>query len=93
MPLRFDGGDECLDDAQGSPLDRFGKSHGLGALLESGHQGVGSGEFGRQGERGEYGEAPGWNFDELDLVAAVSSISVQLVCAGGLSGLAGGVDP
>ncbi|XUL90787.1 hypothetical protein ACQ86D_32620 [Streptomyces galilaeus] len=92
MALCFGGGDEGVDDAQGSALEGFGQAHGLRLFLEGGHDGVGFGESGWHGERGEFGEAPGGDADELDFVAAVGRVSVEFLRAGDLSGLAGGAD-
>ncbi|WP_250287621.1 hypothetical protein [Streptomyces atroolivaceus] len=50
VALLSGGGDEGLDDAQGSPLNGVGQPHGLGLLLECGHRGVGAGEPGGHGQ-------------------------------------------
>jgi hypothetical protein len=93
MALFSCDGDESLDDAQGSALDGFCQAHGLRLLLEGGHDGVGFGESGRNGEWDEFGEAPGGDVDELDFVAAVRAVPVELLCVGDLAGLAGDADP
>ncbi|MCT9004621.1 MarR family winged helix-turn-helix transcriptional regulator [Streptomyces rhizosphaerihabitans] len=38
-------------------------------------------------------QLPGGDVDELDFVAAVRAVSVELLCVGDLAGLAGGADP
>ncbi|TBO59832.1 hypothetical protein EYS09_10015 [Streptomyces kasugaensis] len=63
VALGFGGGDEGLDDAQGSALEGFGQAHGLRLLLEGGHDGMGFGESGRHREWGEFREAPGRDVD------------------------------
>ncbi|MEV0438234.1 hypothetical protein AB0I84_21765 [Streptomyces spectabilis] len=93
MALRFGGGDEGLDDAQSSALDEFRQAHGLRLALEGGHDGMGFGESGRNGQWGEFGETPGGDVDELDLVAAVRAVSVEFLSVGDLAGLASCVDP
>ncbi|MFI8930304.1 hypothetical protein ACIG3E_21775 [Streptomyces sp. NPDC053474] len=92
MALRTGGGDEGLDDAQSSASDGLGQAHGLWLLFEGGHDGVGFGESGRHGKWGEFGQAPGGDVDELDFVAAMGVVSVELLRVGDLAGLAGGVD-
>ncbi|MCC9154186.1 hypothetical protein LZP81_05845 [Streptomyces parvulus] len=93
VALGCGGGDEGLDNAQGSALEGFGQAHGLRLLLEGGHDSMAFGESGRHRERGEFREAPGRDVDQLDLVAAVGAVSVDFLRVGDLAGLAGGVDP
>jgi hypothetical protein len=54
---------------------------------------MGPGESGRHDQRGEFDEAPGGDVDEFDLVAAMSLLSVELLCARDLAGLPCGADP
>ncbi|MEU9939113.1 hypothetical protein [Streptomyces lavendulae] len=82
MFFQLGGGDQCLDEPQGTCLDGLGQAQWLGFVLHGPGHGVRPREPRRHRDGLEDGKAPGGDVDELDLVTATAPTPYSSFVAG-----------